>query len=60
MSRISGATGYRELQVKAWALSGKNIMAVKEMLGHKEVSSIQAYLDSIMSDDAIDTLFLAA
>ena len=56
-----GCHPYRKsLAVKCWNLSGKNIMAVKEALGHKEVSSTQAYLDSIMSDDAIDTLFLAA
>jgi integrase/recombinase XerD len=56
-----GCHSYRKaLAVKCWNLSGKNIMAVKEALGHKEVSSTQAYLDSIMSDDAIDALFLAA
>ncbi len=59
-SRV-GCHSYRKsLAVKCWNLSGKNIMAVKEALGHKEVSSTQAYLDSIMSDDAIDALFLAA
>ena len=31
-----------------------------EALGYKEVSSTQAYLDSIMSDDTIDALFMAA
>jgi integrase len=56
-----GCHSYRKsLAVKCWNLSGKNIMAVKEALGHKDVSSTQAYLDSIMSDDAIDALFLAA
>jgi integrase len=56
-----GCHSYRKsLAVKCWNLSNKNIMAVKEALGHKEVSSTQAYLDSIMSDDAIDALFLAA
>ena len=56
-----GCHSYRKsLAVKCWNLSGKNIIAVKEALGHKEVSSTQAYLDSIMSDDAIDALFLAA
>ena len=56
-----GCHSYRKsLAVKCWNLSGKNIMAVKEALGHKEVSCTQAYLDSIMSDDAIDALFLAA
>jgi integrase len=56
-----GCHSYRKsLAVKCWNLSGKNIMAVKEALGHKEVSSTQAYLDSIMSDDAIDALFMAA
>jgi integrase/recombinase XerD len=56
-----GCHSYRKsLAVKCWNLSGKNIMVVKEALGHKEVSSTQAYLDSIMSDDAIDALFLAA
>jgi integrase len=56
-----GCHSYRKsLAVHAWNLSGKTIMAVKEMLGHKEVSSTQAYLDSIMSDDAIDALFMAA
>ena len=56
-----GCHSYRKsLAVKCWNLSGKNIMAVKEALGHKEISSTQAYLDSIMSDDAIDALFLAA
>jgi integrase len=56
-----GCHSYRKsLAVKCWNLSGKNIMAVKEALGHKEGSSTQAYLDSIMSDDAIDALFLAA
>jgi integrase len=59
--RIVRAAAIRKsLAVKCWNLSGKNIMAVKEALGHKEVSSTQAYLDSIMSDDAIDALFLAA
>lgn len=57
----TGCHSYRKsLAVKCWNLSGKNIMAVKEALGHKEVSSTQAYLDSIMSDDAIDALFMAA
>jgi integrase len=56
-----GCHSYRKsLAVKCWNLSGKNIMAVKEALGHKEVSSTQAYLDSILSDDTIDALFLAA
>jgi integrase len=56
-----GCHSYRKsLAVKCWNLSNKNIMAVKEALGHKAVSSTQAYLDSIMSDDAIDALFLAA
>jgi integrase len=56
-----GCHSYRKsLAVKCWNLSNKNIMAVKEALGHKEVSSTQAYLNSIMSDDAIDALFLAA
>lgn len=56
-----GCHSYRKsLAVKCWNISNKNIMAVKEALGHKEVSSTQAYLDSIMSDDAIDALFLAA
>ena len=56
-----GCHSYRKsLAVKCWNLSGKNTMAVKEALGPKEVSSTQAYLDSIMSDDAIDALFLAA
>ena len=56
-----GYHSYRKsLAVHAWNLSGKNIMAVKEMLGHKEVSSTQAHLDLIMSDDAIDALFMAA
>lgn len=56
-----GYHSYRKsLAVKCWNLSGKNILAVKEALGHKDVSSTQAYLDSIMSDDAIDALFLAA
>jgi integrase/recombinase XerD len=56
-----GCHSYRKsLAVKCWNLSGKNIMAVKEALGHKEVSSTQAYLDRIMSDDAIDALFMAA
>jgi integrase len=56
-----GCHSYRKsLAVKCWNLSNKNIMAVKEALGHKEVSSTQAYLDSIMSDDAINALFLAA
>jgi integrase len=56
-----GCHSYRKsLAVKCWNLSNKNIMAVKEALGHKEVSSTQAYLDSIMSDDAINGLFLAA
>jgi integrase len=53
-------SGKNIMAVKCWNLSGKNIMAVKEALGHKEVSSTQAYLDSIMSDDAIDALFMAA
>jgi integrase len=57
----TGCHSYRKsLAVKCWNLSNQNIMAVKEALGHKEVSSTQAYLDSIMSDDAIDALFLAA
>jgi integrase len=56
-----GCHSYRKsLAVKCWNLSGKNIMTVKEALGHKEVSSTQAYLDSIMSDNAIDALFMAA
>ena len=56
-----GCHSYRKsLAVKCWNLSGKNIMAVKEALGYKEVSSTQAYLDSIMSDDTIDALFMAA
>jgi integrase len=56
-----GCHSYRKsIAVKAWNLSGKNILAVKEVLGHKEVSSTQAYLDSIMTDDSIDALFLAA
>jgi integrase/recombinase XerD len=56
-----GCHSYRKsLAVKCWNLSNRNIMAVKEALGHKEVSSTQAYLDSIMSDDTIDALFLAA
>jgi integrase len=56
-----GCHSYRKsLAVKCWNLSGKTIMAVKEALGHQEVSSTQAYLDSIMSDDASDALFLAA
>jgi integrase/recombinase XerD len=58
--RVSCHSYRKSLAVKCWNLSGKNIMAVKEALGHKEVSSTQAYLDSIMSDDAIDALFLAA
>jgi integrase len=56
-----GRHSYRKsLAVQCWNLSGKNIMAVKEALGHKAVSSTQAYLDSMMSDDARDALFLAA
>jgi site-specific recombinase XerC len=60
MWALRWAAARKSLAVKCWNLSGKNIMAVKEALGHKEVSSTQAYLDSIMSDDAIDALFLAA
>jgi integrase len=58
--RVGCHSYQKSLAIKCWNLSGKNIMAVKEALGHKEVSSTQAYLDSIMSDDTIDALFLAA
>jgi site-specific recombinase XerD len=56
-----GCHSYRQsLAVKCGNLSNTNIMAVKEALGHKEVSGTQAYLDSIRSDDASDALCLAA
>jgi integrase/recombinase XerD len=53
-----GCHSYRKaLAVHAWIFSDKNIMAVKRVLGHKNVSSTQAYLDSIFGDAEMDAFF---
>jgi integrase len=53
-----GCHSYRKsLAVRCWNHSDKNIMAVKRVLGHKEVSSTQAYLDSIFGDAEMDAFF---
>ena len=56
-----GCHSFRKvLAVRTYELSGRNIMAVKAVLGHRQLSSTQAYLNGILSDDAIDALFLAS
>jgi site-specific recombinase XerD len=53
-----GCHSYRKaLAVRAWEWSGKNIMTVKGVLGHKEVSSTQAYLDSIWNETVSNAFF---
>jgi integrase len=57
----TGCHSYRKaMAIRAWNFSGKNIMAVKRVLGHSVVSSTQAYLDSIWGDEANDAFFTAA
>jgi integrase len=56
-----GCHSYRKsLAIRAWEWSGHNIMKVKGILGHKEVSSTQAYLDSIWNQSVSDAFFTAA
>jgi integrase len=57
----TGCHSYRKaLAVRAWEWSGNNIMKVKSILGHKEASSTQAYLESIWNQSVNDAFFTAA
>ena len=63
----AGITGHigchsfrKTLALRAWEASGHNILKVKEVLGHREVSSTQHYLEGAFEDAEIDALFLTA
>jgi site-specific recombinase XerC len=48
------------LALRAWELSGHNILQVQALLGHTQVSSTQVYLQGAFEDAEIDALFLAS
>ena len=56
-----GCHSFRKtLALRARHASGHNILQVKEVLGHREVSSTQHYLEGTFEDADIDALFLTA
>ena len=56
-----GCHSFRKtLALRAWEASGHNILKVKEVLGHREVSSTQHYLEGAFEDAEIGALFLTA
>jgi site-specific recombinase XerD len=61
---VSGAIGchsFRKLCcVRISAASGKDIMKTASAMGHKQISSTQQYLDSIVLDADMDELILKA
>jgi hypothetical protein len=48
------------LALRAWEASGHDIVKVKEVLGPREVSPTQHYLEGGCEDADIDALFLAS
>jgi integrase len=56
-----GCHSFRKvLALRAWELSGHNILQVQALLGHTQVSSTQVYLQGALEDAEIDALFLAS
>jgi integrase/recombinase XerD len=56
-----GCHSFRKvLALRAWELSGHNILQVQALLGHTQVSSTQVYLQGAFEDAEIDALFLAS
>jgi site-specific recombinase XerD len=56
-----GCHSFRKLFcVRTYAASGKDIMKTKEIMGHRQVSSTQSYLESILDDADLDALILKA
>jgi integrase len=56
-----GCHSFRKvLALRAWELSGHNILQVQALLGHSQVSSTQVYLQGAFEDAEIDQLFLAS
>jgi integrase len=63
-ANVLGAIGchsFRKLFcVRIYAASGKDIMKTASAMGHKQISSTQQYLDSIVLDSDMDELILKA
>jgi integrase/recombinase XerD len=56
-----GCHSFRKvLALRAWELSGHNILQVQALLGHSQVSSTQVYLQGAFEEAEIDQLFLAS
>jgi integrase len=56
-----GCHSFRKLFcVRVYAASGKDIMKTASAIGHRQISSTQQYLDSIVLDSDMDELILRA
>jgi integrase len=56
-----GCHSFRKtLALRAWEANAYKILKVKEVLGHREASSTQHYLEGAFEDAKIHALFLTA
>jgi integrase len=61
---VLGAIGYHSFRklfcVRIYDASGRDIMKTASAMGHRQISSTQQYLDSIVLDADMDELILKA
>jgi integrase len=59
VARIGTHSFRKALAVRVWHLSEYNLEKCRRVLGHRQISSTQHYIESAVSDADIEALFLA-